>query len=303
MELKLIIIQKKLLNFIICQFKENICEIVQDENFNKLRRSYVNYCQCNVTNHQMENPITKKVLSPIMDIAVFALKDESQSNHFFSKNPIEINLNNEAQSISNEIVTIASIPYLELYENLYKYIEQFEDSFYNKNRIYDENELSFVYGKIKFDYHNKNAAGAAFYYKKFNFSGEILFDRVSHFPIGISFVPYEQKKNYFEYDIKKANEFNCFVPFTQKGFVAIMKMYIGAETQLSFDNQIFQVTKVKEEYTMNVESPIEMNFNFEEIDDTLINGRFNMYQNVSLAELNDKAERDMSKYSLKSFDC
>lgn len=296
--------KQKLLNFIICQYKENICEIVQDENFNKLRRSYVNYCQCNVTNHQMENPITKKVLSPIMDIAVFALKDESQSNRFFSKNPIEINLQNEAPSISNEIVTIASIPYLELYENLYKYIEQFEDSFFNKNRIYDEQELSFVYGKIKFDYHNKNATGAAFYYKKFNFSGEILFDRVSHFPIGISFVPYEQKKNYFEYDIKKENEFNCFVPFTQKGFVAIMKMYIGAETQLSFDNQIFQVTKVKEEYTVNVETPIEMNFNFEEIDDTLINGRFNMYQNVSLAELNDwKAERDMSKYSLKSFDC
>ena len=46
-----------------------------------------------------------------------------------------------------------------------------------------------------------------------------------------------------------------------------------------------------------------MNFTFEEIDDTLINGRFNMYQNVSLAEFNeDKNERDMSKYSLKSFD-
>ena len=205
--------------------------------------------------------------------------------------------------ISNEIVTIASVPYLELYQNLSKYIEKFEDSFYNKNRIYDENELSFVYGKIKFDCYNKNTIGAAFYYKKFNFSGEILFDRVSHLPIGISYVPFEQNKNFFEYDIKKANEFNCFVPFTQKGFVAIMKMYLGAENELSIDNGIFQVTKVKEELTVNAETKEEMNFTFEEIDDTLINGRFNMYQNVSLAEFNeDKNERDMSKYSLKSFD-
>ena len=97
-------------------------------------------------------------------------------------------------------------------------------------------------------------------------------------------------------DIKKANEFNCFVPFTQKGFVAIMKMYLGAENELSIDNGIFQVTKVKEELTVNAETKEEMNFTFEEIDDTLINGRFNMYQNVSLAEFNeDKNERDMSK--------
>ena len=295
--------KQKLLNFIISEYKENICEIAQDETFNKIRRNYINYLQCNETNHQFENPITNKVLSPIMDIAMFALKDSSQSSRFFSTIPIEINLIKQTQMISNEIVTIASVPYLELYQNLSKYIEKFEDSFYNKNRIYDENELSFVYGKIKFDCYNKNTIGAAFYYKKFNFSGEILFDRVSHLPIGISYVPFEQNKNFFEYDIKKANEFNCFVPFTQKGFVAIMKMYLGAENELSIDNGIFQVTKVKEELTVNAETKEEMNFTFEEIDDTLINGRFNMYQNVSLAELNeDKNERDMSKYSLKSFD-
>ena len=295
--------KQKLLNFIISEYKENICEIAQDETFNKIRRNYINYLQCNETNHQFENPITNRVLSPIMDIAMFALKDSSQSSRFFSTIPIEINLKKQTQMISNEIVTIASVPYLELYQNLSKYIEKFEDSFYNKNRIYDENELSFVYGKIKFDCYNKNTIGAAFYYKKFNFSGEILFDRVSHLPIGISYVPFEQNKNFFEYDIKKANEFNCFVPFTQKGFVAIMKMYLGAENELSIDNGIFQVTKVKEELTVNAETKEEMNFTFEEIDDTLINGRFNMYQNVSLAELNeDKNERDMSKYSLKSFD-
>ena len=295
--------KQKLLNFVISEYKENICEIAQDETFNKIRRNYINYLQCNETNHQFENPITNKVLSPIMDIAMFALKDSSQSSRFFSTIPIEINLIKQTQMISNEIVTIASVPYLELYQNLSKYIEKFEDSFYNKNRIYDENELSFVYGKIKFDCYNKNTIGAAFYYKKFNFSGEILFDRVSHLPIGISYVPFEQNKNFFEYDIKKANEFNCFVPFTQKGFVAIMKMYLGAENELSIDNGIFQVTKVKEELTVNAETKEEMNFTFEEIDDTLINGRFNMYQNVSLAELNeDKNERDMSKYSLKSFD-
>ena len=80
-------------------------------------------------------------------------------------------------------------------------------------------------------------------------------------------------------------------------------MYLGAENELSIDNGIFQVTKVKEELTVNAETKEEMNFTFEEIDDTLINGRFNMYQNVSLAEFNeDKNERDMSKYSLKSFD-
>ena len=295
--------KQKLLNFIISEYKENICEIAQDETFNKIRRNYINYLQCNETNHQFENPITNRVLSPIMDIAMFALKDSSQSSRFFSTIPIEINLKKQTQMISNEIVTIASVPYLELYQNLSKYIEKFEDSFYNKNRIYDENELSFVYGKIKFDCYNKNTIGAAFYYKKFNFSGEILFDRVSHLPIGISYVPFEQNKNFFEYDIKKANEFNCFVPFTQKGFVAIMKMYLGAENELSIDNGIFQVTKVKEELTVNAETKEEMNFTFEEIDDTLINGRFNMYQNVSLAEFNeDKNERDMSKYSLKSFD-
>ena len=295
--------KQKLLNFIISEYKENICEIAQDETFNKIRRNYINYLQCNETNHQFENPITNRVLSPIMDIAMFALKDSSQSSRFFSTIPIEINLKKQTQMISNEIVTIASVPYLELYQNLSKYIEKFEDSFYNKNRIYDENELSFVYGKIKFDCCNKNTIGAAFYYKKFNFSGEILFDRVSHLPIGISYVPFEQNKNFFEYDIKKANEFNCFVPFTQKGFVAIMKMYLGAENELSIDNGIFQVTKVKEELTVNAETKEEMNFTFEEIDDTLINGRFNMYQNVSLAEFNeDKNERDMSKYSLKSFD-
>ena len=295
--------KQKLLNFIISEYKENICEIAQDETFNKIRRNYINYLQCNETNHQFENPITNRVLSPIMDIAMFALKDSSQSSRFFSTIPIEINLKKQTQMISNEIVTIASVPYLELYQNLSKYIEKFEDSFYNKNRIYDENELSFVYGKIKFDCYNKNTIGAAFYYKKFNFSGEILFDRVSHLPIGISYVPFEQNKNFFEYDIKKANEFNCFVPFTQKGFVAIMKTYLGAENELSIDNGIFQVTKVKEELTVNAETKEEMNFTFEEIDDTLINGRFNMYQNVSLAELNeDKNERDMSKYSLKSFD-
>ena len=295
--------KQKLLNFIISEYKENICEIAQDETFNKIRRNYINYLQCNETNHQFENPITHRVLSPIMDIAMFALKDSSQSSRFFSTIPIEINLKKQTQMISNEIVTIASVPYLELYQNLSKYIEKFEDSFYNKNRIYDENELSFVYGKIKFDCYNKNTIGAAFYYKKFNFSGEILFDRVSHLPIGISYVPFEQNKNFFEYDIKKANEFNCFVPFTQKGFVAIMKMYLGAENELSIDNGIFQVTKVKEELTVNAETKEEMNFTFEEIDDTLINGRFNMYQNVSLAEFNeDKNERDMSKYSLKSFD-
>lgn len=295
--------KQKLLNFIISEYKENICEIAQDEIFNKIRRNYINYLQCNETNHQFENPITNRVLSPIMDIAMFALKDSSQSSRFFSTIPIEINLKKQTQMISNEIVTIASVPYLELYQNLSKYIEKFEDSFYNKNRIYDENELSFVYGKIKFDCYNKNTIGAAFYYKKFNFSGEILFDRVSHLPIGISYVPFEQNKNFFEYDIKKANEFNCFVPFTQKGFVAIMKMYLGAENELSIDNGIFQVTKVKEELTVNAETKEEMNFTFEEIDDTLINGRFNMYQNVSLAEFNeDKNERDMSKYSLKSFD-
>ena len=295
--------KQKLLNFIIREYKENICEIAQDETFNKIRRNYINYLQCNETNHQFENPITNRVLSPIMDIAMFALKDSSQSSRFFSTIPIEINLKKQTQMISNEIVTIASVPYLELYQNLSKYIEKFEDSFYNKNRIYDENELSFVYGKIKFDCYNKNTIGAAFYYKKFNFSGEILFDRVSHLPIGISYVPFEQNKNFFEYDIKKANEFNCFVPFTQKGFVAIMKMYLGAENELSIDNGIFQVTKVKEELTVNAETKEEMNFTFEEIDDTLINGRFNMYQNVSLAEFNeDKNERDMSKYSLKSFD-
>ena len=295
--------KQKLLNFIISEYKENICEIAQDETFNKIRRNYINYLQCNETNHQFENPITNRVLSPIMDIAMFALKDSSQSSRFFSTIPIEINLKKQTQMISNEIVTIASVPYLELYQNLSKYIEKFEDSFYNKNRIYDENELSFVYGKIKFDCYNKNTIGAAFYYKKFNFSGEILFDRVSHLPIGISYVPFEQNKNFFEYDIKKANEFNCFVPFTQKGFVAIMKMYLGAENELSIDNGIFQVTKVKEELTVNAETKEEMNFTFEEIDDTLINGRFNMYQNVYLAEFNeDKNERDMSKYSLKSFD-
>ena len=295
--------KQKLLNFIISEYKENICEIAQDETFNQIRRNYINYLQCNETNHQFENPITNRVLSPIMDIAMFALKDSSQSSRFFSTIPIEINLKKQTQMISNEIVTIASVPYLELYQNLSKYIEKFEDSFYNKNRIYDENELSFVYGKIKFDCYNKNTIGAAFYYKKFNFSGEILFDRVSHLPIGISYVPFEQNKNFFEYDIKKANEFNCFVPFTQKGFVAIMKMYLGAENELSIDNGIFQVTKVKEELTVNAETKEEMNFTFEEIDDTLINGRFNMYQNVSLAEFNeDKNERDMSKYSLKSFD-
>ena len=295
--------KQKLLNFIISEYKENICEIAQDETFNKIRRNYINYLQCNETNHQFENPITNRVLSPIMDIAMFALKDSSQSSRFFSTIPIEINLKKQTQMISNEIVTIASVPYLELYQNLSKYIEKFEDSFYNKNRIYDENELSFVYGKIKFDCYNKNTIGAAFYYKKFNFSGEILFDRVSHLPIGISYVPFEQNKNFFEYDIKKANEFNCFVPFTQKGFVAIMKTYLGAENELSIDNGIFQVTKVKEELTVNAETKEEMNFTFEEIDDTLINGRFNMYQNVSLAEFNeDKNERDMSKYSLKSFD-
>ena len=295
--------KQKLLNFIISEYKENICEIAQDETFNKIRRNYINYLQCNETNHQFENPITNRVLSPIMDIAMFALKDSSQSSRFFSTIPIEINLKKQTQMISNEIVTIASVPYLELYQNLSKYIEKFEDSFYNKNRIYDENELSFVYGKTKFDCYNKNTIGAAFYYKKFNFSGEILFDRVSHLPIGISYVPFEQNKNFFEYDIKKANEFNCFVPFTQKGFVAIMKMYLGAENELSIDNGIFQVTKVKEELTVNAETKEEMNFTFEEIDDTLINGRFNMYQNVSLAEFNeDKNERDMSKYSLKSFD-
>ena len=295
--------KQKLLNFIISEYKENICEIAQDETFNKIRRNYINYLQCNETNHQFENPITNRVLSPIMDIAMFALKDSSQSSRFFSTIPIEINLKKQTQMISNEIVTIASVPYLELYQNLSKYIEKFEDSFYNKNRIYDENELSFVYGKIKFDCYNKNTIGAAFYYKKFNFSGEILFDRVSHLPIGISYVPFEQNKNFFEYDIKKANEFNCFVPFTQKGFFAIMKMYLGAENELSIDNGIFQVTKVKEELTVNAETKEEMNFTFEEIDDTLINGRFNMYQNVSLAEFNeDKNERDMSKYSLKSFD-
>ena len=295
--------KQKLLNFIISEYKENICEIAQDETFNKIRRNYINYLQCNETNHQFENPITNIVLSPIMDIAMFALKDSSQSSRFFSTIPIEINLKKQTQMISNEIVTIASVPYLELYQNLSKYIEKFEDSFYNKNRIYDENELSFVYGKIKFDCYNKNTIGAAFYYKKFNFSGEILFDRVSHLPIGISYVPFEQNKNFFEYDIKKANEFNCFVPFTQKGFVAIMKMYLGAENELSIDNGIFQVTKVKEELTVNAETKEEMNFTFEEIDDTLIKGRFNMYQNVSLAEFNeDKNERDMSKYSLKSFD-
>ena len=295
--------KQKLLNFIISEYKENICEIAQDETFNKIRRNYINYLQCNETNHQFENPITNRVLSPIMDIAMFALKDSSQSSRFFSTIPIEINLKKQTQMISNEIVTIASVPYLELYQNLSKYIEKFEDSFYNKNRIYDENELSFVYGKIKFDCYNKNTIGAAFYYKKFNFSGEILFDRVSHLPIGISYVPFEQNKNFFEYDIKKANEFNCFVPLTQKGFVAIMKMYLGAENELSIDNGIFQVTKVKEELTVNAETKEEMNFTFEEIDDTLINGRFNMYQNVSLAEFNeDKNERDMSKYSLKSFD-
>ena len=295
--------KQKLLNFIISEYKENICEIAQDETFNQIRRNYINYLQCNETNHQFENPITNRVLSPIMDIAMFALKDSSQSSRFFSTIPIEINLKIQTQMISNEIVTIASVPYLELYQNLSKYIEKFEDSFYNKNRIYDENELSFVYGKIKFDCYNKNTIGAAFYYKKFNFSGEILFDRVSHLPIGISYVPFEQNKNFFEYDIKKANEFNCFVPFTQKGFVAIMKMYLGAENELSIDNGIFQVTKVKEELTVNAETKEEMNFTFEEIDDTLINGRFNMYQNVSLAEFNeDKNERDMSKYSLKSFD-
>ena len=294
--------KQKLLNFIISEYKENICEIAQDETFNQIRRNYINYLQCNETNHQFENPITNRVLSPIMDIAMFALKDSSQSSRFFSTIPIEINLKKQTQMISNEIVTIASVPYLELYQNLSKYIEKFEDSFYNKNRIYDENELSFVYGKIKFDCYNKNTIGAAFYYKKFNFSGEILFDRVSHLPIGISYVPFEQNKNFFEYDIKKANEFNCFVPFTQKGFVAIMKMYLGAENELSIDNGIFQVTKVKEELTVNAETKEEMNFTFEEIDDTLINGRFNMYQNVSLAEFNeDKNERDMSKYSLKSF--
>ena len=295
--------KQKLLNFIISEYKENICEIAQDETFNQIRRNYINYLQCNETNHQFENPITNRVLSPIMDIAMFALKDSSQSSRFFSTIPIEINLKKQTQMISNEIVTIASVPYLELYQNLSKYIEKFEDSFYNKNRIYDENELSFVYGKIKFDCYNKNTIGAAFYYKKFNFSGEILFDRVSHLPIGISYVPFEQNKNFFEYDIKKANEFNCFVPFTQKGFAAIMKMYLGAENELSIDNGIFQVTKVKEELTVNAETKEEMNFTFEEIDDTLINGRFNMYQNVSLAEFNeDKNERDMSKYSLKSFD-
>ena len=295
--------KQKLLNFIISEYKENICEIAQDETFNQIRRNYINYLQCNETNHQFENPITNRVLSPIMDIAMFALKDSSQSSRFFSTIPIEINLKKQTQMISNEIVTIASVPYLELYQNLSKYIEKFEDSFYNKNRIYDENELSFVYGKIKFDCYNKNTIGAAFYYKKFNFSGEILFDRVSHLPIGISYVPFEQNKNFFEYDIKKANEFNCFVPFTQKGFVAIMKTYLGAENELSIDNGIFQVTKVKEELTVNAETKEEMNFTFEEIDDTLINGRFNMYQNVSLAEFNeDKNERDMSKYSLKSFD-
>ena len=295
--------KQKLLNFIISEYKENICEIAQDETFNQIRRNYINYLQCNETNHQFENPITNRVLSPIMDIAMFALKDSSQSSRFFSTIPIEINLKIQTQMISNEIVTIASVPYLELYQNLSKYIEKFEDSFYNKNRIYDENELSFVYGKIKFDCYNKNTIGAAFYYKKFNFSGEILFDRVSHLPIGISYVPFEQNKNFFEYDIKKANEFNCFVPFTQKGFAAIMKMYLGAENELSIDNGIFQVTKVKEELTVNAETKEEMNFTFEEIDDTLINGRFNMYQNVSLAEFNeDKNERDMSKYSLKSFD-
>ena len=295
--------KQKLLNFIISEYKENICEIAQDETFNQIRRNYINYLQCNETNHQFENPITNRVLSPIMDIAMFALKDSSQSSRFFSTIPIEINLKIQTQMISNEIVTSASVPYLELYQNLSKYIEKFEDSFYNKNRIYDENELSFVYGKIKFDCYNKNTIGAAFYYKKFNFSGEILFDRVSHLPIGISYVPFEQNKNFFEYDIKKANEFNCFVPFTQKGFVAIMKMYLGAENELSIDNGIFQVTKVKEELTVNAETKEEMNFTFEEIDDTLINGRFNMYQNVSLAEFNeDKNERDMSKYSLKSFD-
>ena len=295
--------KQKLLNFIISEYKENICEVAQDETFNQIRRNYINYLQCNETNHQFENPITNRVLSPIMDIAMFALKDSSQSSRFFSTIPIEINLKIQTQMISNEIVTIASVPYLELYQNLSKYIEKFEDSFYNKNRIYDENELSFVYGKIKFDCYNKNTIGAAFYYKKFNFSGEILFDRVSHLPIGISYVPFEQNKNFFEYDIKKANEFNCFVPFTQKGFVAIMKMYLGAENELSIDNGIFQVTKVKEELTVNAETKEEMNFTFEEIDDTLINGRFNMYQNVSLAEFNeDKNERDMSKYSLKSFD-
>ena len=295
--------KQKLLNFIISEYKENICEIAQDEAFSRIRRNYINYLQCNETNHQFENPITNRVLSPIMDIAMFALKDSSQSSRFFSTIPIEINLKKQTQMISNEIVTIASVPYLELYQNLSKYIEKFEDSFYNKNRIYDENELSFVYGKIKFDCYNKNTIGAAFYYKKFNFSGEILFDRVSHLPIGISYVPFEQNKNFFEYDIKKANEFNCFVPFTQKGFVAIMKMYLGAENELSIDNGIFQVTKVKEELTVNAETKEEMNFTFEEIDDTLINGRFNMYQNVSLAEFNeDKNERDMSKYSLKSFD-
>lgn len=75
--------KQKLLNFIISEYKENICEIAQDETFNKIRRNYINYLQCNETNHQFENPITNRVLSPIMDIAMFALKDSSQSSRFF----------------------------------------------------------------------------------------------------------------------------------------------------------------------------------------------------------------------------
>lgn len=287
--------KKVRLSKLITLYKNVLNDIIQDDYYLKIRKRYINYLQSDSTYIHFKNPLTNKNTSPLLDVAVYSFSTPSDNSLF--KQPIEINLGKTLTS-SGGIMTIVPIPFIELYSNIRQFIDNDEDYFYNYIKLFDENELSLVYGKINCNFNSINNIGVGYYYKKFNISGELLIDTETFLPLGIGFISDDHTSNYYFYENQSDKEYNAFIPFSHEGFNAVMKVYLGIENGFLFETEIISSNDVdqadnenstnnKEEKGKRFKKELTLNFlDFDEEEKLFfdVNSNQNSYQGACFFE-------------------
>lgn len=230
--------KKKIFTTLINKHKDSIYQVEPDDNFIQSRKKYMKYIQTTNDSGHLSSAIHKTKFAPLMDVCFLTIEPT------ISIEPIALDiLENIKQKIdeSGELITISSIPYIDIYSKLSQHISDDEYYFYNEVKLFSEDILSLNFGRFDKSFlNNNNLIGVAYYYKNISLPGEIIYESKSQMPLGISYVPDNQKENFFSFMGKHSKEFNLFIPFSNCGFISILKVYLGIDREINLRGDKFQ---------------------------------------------------------------
>ena len=243
------------------------------EDFIKKREETINFIE---SSEEMikELKYGQIIYYPILDILFLISENNEKLTNF---TPIKLNNKLKMQKEKINILTISSIPYLDYYNFLNIYIKRDEYNFYNYNEIFNEEIISICFGNL--NQINLNA----YFYRDINFfkGGEILYDQTNLIPIGISYIPQGQQKNFHFMDEK---EYNIYISFTGKIFKKFIKYYFNVEELYIKNKDLFNVFSDKDDLNkLNIS--VNLIDNHFISDNSLVNNVFeSFYQNENKKE-------------------